>query len=292
MSAAVIDMGMFGDVLEKLFAGRWIAGPGMDDAIGIGKRFNRRHISVIFNYLGEALTEKTDVSDAAGTYTKLLDRIAASGVLAAISVKPTQIGMSINYRTALNNYRRIVREARRNNTFVWLDMEEYGHVVPTIRMYSTEAAGGNVGICIQADLRRSAADAGRLARNGGIIRLVKGAYTTPAKYAYTSRTATTENYVRIMRNLFEEADEFMIATHDESVINEALMLNRSHRKRVSYAFLNGIQNGYAARLAESGHRVWMYVPFGDRWISYAYRRLLESGHASLIAKSILKSQRV
>ncbi len=279
-------------VAERLMAGRWLAGERIGDAIGVSRRFNSHGISAMINYLGESLAERSAVDCAVKTYARLIREIKRSGIRASISIKPTQLGASIGKGVALRNYASIVGLARSNGIFTWLDMEEHRYVDTTIRLYRSQLKRGAVGICIQAYLRRSASDLESIVRSGGVVRLVKGAYGEPSRLAYATRDETTANYSRLMAYLFRHSPRFMIATHDPAVIAEAQELNRSYRRDVTYAMLNGIRNRELLRLAETGSKAAAYVPFGEQWISYALRRLREEGNLPLLLRSLFESQRL
>lgn len=279
-------------LFERLFAGRWIAGPEISDAVSVARRFNGRGVAAIFNYLGEDLKDRRMVDDAMRMYAALIKRIDEDGLSASISVKPTQLGASIGYRAFIKNYRMIVKLAKAHGVFVWFDMESQSMVDTVIRAYRADMASKDTGICIQAYLTRSYEDALRLAKAGAIIRLVKGAYTESPDVAYQTKDAITANYVRIMEMLFRTSKRFMIATHDLSIVEHARKLNKRYRRDVEYAMLNGIRNPYAVSLAKCGERVSVYIPFGRAWLKYSYRRLKEAGHLSLILKSLFETQAI
>lgn len=279
--------------LEKWLAGRWIAGPSMDDALAVAKRINKSGISVIINYLGEGFGRKLDVDEAVETYLKLMAKMAEGRINGDISVKPTQIGLSISQTMMKSNYAKIMEHARKNGIFVWLDMEEPKDVGRIIDAYLESSKHPQGGICIQAYLNRSMEDARRITRAGGIIRLVKGAYSyREGGGMLENRAEIDENYRRIRDYLLGNAPHFTIATHDRDIILESLLLNRQHRKRITYAMLNGIDNRYLRSLAAAGEATALYLPFGTRWVGYSYRRLKEVGHARLIVDSLFKSQKL
>jgi len=274
-------------ILERMIAGRWIAGESVSDAISVATRLNRRGVTAMVNYLGENFTEEKEVESAVKTYESVM--AAASSVHARISlaVKPTELGLLIGQKTAEKNYSRLVALARKRKIFVWLDMEEHEYVDKTLAIYLKELGRGGVGICIQSYLRRSESDVKMLVRAGGVIRLVKGAYKEGASIAYQTRSEATKNYSRIMGYLFSKGGKFMIATHDDEMIREALELGRRHKARPSFAMLYGIRNNYAFSLAERGEDVSIYVPFGKAWAQYGYRRLKELENSKLFLRSLL-----
>lgn len=274
---------------ERLFAGRWIAGPGINDAMRISKAMNSANITPILNYLGEDLAKRSEVSDSVSEYINLINAIHESGVKAVISLKPSQLGLSISYALAQNNYSRIAKIARKNGVFTWLDMEGHNTVADTKRMYYSELRRGRVGICMQAYLRRTGNDIEELLSRDGIIRLVKGAYKEDANTAFTTRAQITQNYAELMHRLFKSSAQFMIATHDPAMINLAFRLSKKTGKRPMYAMLNGIRNNYATKLAKREH-VFLYLPFGRSWLPYASRRLREEGHLLLMVRSLFEKQ--
>ncbi|MGC8676575.1 MAG: proline dehydrogenase family protein [Candidatus Micrarchaeia archaeon] len=274
-------------IIEKLVAGKWIAGPEIADAINRARQLNKNHEKAILNYLGEELSDIRQVADAVGHYKRLVSQIKGSQVQADISLKITQLGLGISYAVALKNYKAVVSAARRAGVFVWLDMEASKTVSATIRAYESELGGGGVGLCLQAYLKRSEKDMQRLVKKHAVIRLVKGAYDEPASKAFKTREEVSRNYEKLMLYLFKNASAFTLATHDDKLVERARILNRSYQKNVTYAFLNGIRTKYARSLAEMGEHVSIYVPFGSKWLDYAYRRMREQGHASLVLKSLL-----
>lgn len=284
--------GIVSDIAERLFAGRWIAGPYVKDAMDVALRFNSNGIGAIINYLGEALSDKKEISYTVDIYSSLIGSINSKSVNSQISIKPTQIGLDISYQYAKKNYLKLANAARKKGVFAWLDMEESSKVDDTIRLYYSALKLGNVGICIQSYLRRSEKDITQIASSGGIIRLVKGAYTEPEEVAYSNRAEVTQNYYRLMQIMFKNSGKFMIATHDMPIIKRALILNKKHHREIEFAMLNGIRNIDALSLAREGNDVRIYIPFGPSWLKYSIRRLREAGHASLVARSLFSRQRI
>ena len=281
----------FTGVVERLVAGRWVAGPDLSDSINVAKHLNKIGLSVIINYLGEEITDEEKITKTIGTYRKLIEAITRNRIKGSISLKPSQLGSRINADVLAENYTEIVDIARKEGVFVWLDMERPETVDGTIRLYLDSLPKSNIGICIQAYLQRSRRDISAVARAGGAVRLVKGAYNV-GTHGYSKRAEVERNYRSLMHELFLKADRFMIATHDRSLINEAMALSRAYKKAVQYGMLNGIENRYAAALAKSGEKVSLYLPFGTEWTEYSYRRLREGSHALLLAASLFRNQSV
>ncbi len=277
-------MGLSG-FAERLFAGRWIAGPHTSDAIARARELNGMGIKAIINYLGEGVKDREAVDRVMETYAELIGEVGRSGVRADISVKPTELGMLVDRKLLYSNYRTIVRRAKRRGIFVWIDMEESKYVTETIKLYESMAGSGNTGICVQSYLKRSAADLKELHRHSSTVRLVKGAYGGTEKEAYQNRRDTTDNYYRLMPYLFANFRRFTIATHDTDIIETAVRMNRKHRRDVTYAMLTGIRMRYAAELARR-EKVSVYVPFGEQWIKYSYRRIKELSNFILITRSL------
>ncbi len=273
--------------IERIFAGRWIAGPEMGDALRRAKRLNDLGISAIINHIGEELTDRTRIADAIAINLRLIREIKKAKVDASISLKLTQLGLRVSNATARRNYNKIVAFARKRGVFVWIDAESADTIPGAISIYERQARRGGVGMTVQAYLRDSPRNLERLLRRGAVVRLVKGAYSEAGRTAFADRKEVTANYAMLMRELFARSGEFTIATHDSSLIAEAMLLNRSSRRKVTYAMLNGIRNGYAADLAAQGQRVSIYVPFGTRWLEYSLRRLREESHLMLVLRSLL-----
>lgn len=272
--------------MQKLITGRWIAGTDIDAALIRAEHLNASGINAVINYLGEEFTEASEVRDSVKTYALLIKLIAKRRLDAGISIKPTQLGLVLDKKLFMKNYSYLVRLAHAHKVFVWLDMEAYIHVDATLDAYQKHAKGGNTGVCIQSYLKRSIDDVKRIVRFGGMIRLVKGAYSVDAYASYTSRAGITKNYDKIMRYLFLHSKRFVVATHDTNLVREALALNKKYKRGVIFAMLNGIADNYAKTLALSGQKVSLYVPFGSRWLSYSYRRFKEFGNLTLVLRSL------
>ncbi len=283
---------MISEALERALAGRWIAGPHIEDALERSRSFNSKCISTLINFLGESIQERAEVRNAVETYLLLIDEISKTKTKAAISVKPTQLGLCISGKAFNSNYMKLARFARENGVFVWLDMEEPAYVDDTIAAYRKAVRFGNTGICIQSYLKRSMGDIKSMQGIGAKIRLVKGAYGLDQEYAFKSKQEVSHNYLQLMYLLFRDFNDFMIATHDHRIDDIAMRLNVRDRKRMTFAMLNGIRNQYARYLVSRRQKVAIYVPFGNDWIRYGYRRLTEAGHLSLVIRSMLQSQEI
>jgi proline dehydrogenase len=283
---------MFNGFVEKLVAGKWIAGPTVDDALQRGHKFDVLGIGAILNYLGEALTTETAVNEATSTYLEILEKASKGDEKLQISVKPTQIGLSISLNLAKENLAKIVNKALEKNIFTWIDMEETTLVDDTILLYESHISTGKVGLCVQAYLKRTLDDVKKLVPQGGIFRLVKGAYTENEKIAFKTKEDINKNFLEVMTYLFENATMFMIASHDELMVEKAIELSEKYEKEIWFAMLNGIRNQYLIELQKKGKIAFSYIPFGKKWIQYSVRRMQEAGHMSLLMKSLLHGQKV
>ncbi len=270
-------------------AKKWIAGVNIDDAISEARRLNLSNENVIINYLGEDISEKSKVTKTVRTYSRLIKLMKSGKISGSIAVKPTQIGLSISFGIFLQNYVSIVKLARHAGIFVWLDMEDYPYVDDTIKAYLlTLKRNKNTGICIQSKLRRSMHDIRSIAKKGGTIRLVKGAYADHGQKTYNSKDDVDRNYLECMRLLFLHARSFMIATHDDKMLGVASSYLKRSNKKVMFGMLKGIRPSLALKMAKDGKSLYIYLPFGENWLEYSVRRLKEKRNASLILRSVFQ----
>ena len=133
-----------------------------------------------------------------------------------------------------------------------------------------------MGVALQAYLRRSEADLQNLMDVGAKVRLVKGAYREPPEVAFRSREQVTENFIKLLRILFERGEGFAVGTHDSRPIEEAKRLHESNPgKKFEFEMLRGIRDDLKLKLVKAGHRVVDYMPYGEEWYPYSIRRIKE-----------------
>jgi proline dehydrogenase len=259
-------------------AKRWIAGKDMGTALAKAKEANAKGLGAVLNYLGEDVKDPRVAESHFQEYIKLQRAIAAAGIDGCVSVKLTQFGLGVMEDSAvLERAKRLAEEAESTKRMLWIDMEGSRVTTPTLQIYSILfKSHKNVGVALQAYLRRSEADLQNLMDIGAKVRLVKGAYKEPSDVAFRSREQVTANFTKLLRILFEKGEGFAVGTHDSRPIEEALRLHASNPdKKFEFEMLRGIRDDLKLRLAKAGHRVVDYMPYGEEWYPYSIRRIKE-----------------
>jgi proline dehydrogenase len=277
-------------LIERLLyrlAKRWVAGYSANEAMGTALDANRHGMSAILNFLGEDIRDSKLVDVTVSQYLLLMDLMNAKKVHGCVSVKPTQIGLTIDYDTCLQNFRRLAAKAREVGQFIWLDMESVKSTEDTIAIYLDLYKQYNmIGVAVQSYLRRSASDLLHIIEYGGKVRLVKGAYHESKEHIFVTNEEVNANYLKLMLMLFESNNYFAIATHDSSLIAEATRMG----KNTSFEFqmLKGIRDELKIDLITMGFAVAEYIPYGSQWLPYSVRRIMErKRNLLLLARSLI-----
>ena len=261
----------------------YVAGETADDAVRVTRALRAAGLLVSLDYLGEDTKDPAQAAAVTQEYIGLLGKLAADGLTtgggAEISVKPTAVGLFLGSRTATENIGKICVAAREAGTTVTLDAEEFSAIEPTLRIAS-QLRGDypDLGCVIQSCLRRSEADCHALAGHGTRVRLCKGAYSEPESVAYSSHREVDTSYARCLRTLMRGPGYPMVATHDPRLIqitgSLALLTGRAPDS-FEFQMLYGIRPAEQRRLANTGAKVRVYVPYGGDWYAYLVRRLAE-----------------
>ena len=259
---------------------RFVAGEQLDDAIAVVRGLNARGASASLDHLGENVTELAQAQAAATTYQAAIDRIEADGLQANISVKLTQLGLDLPGDDDADLIDKVVARAAAAGTSVTLDMEDHRYTDRTIDTCVRLAAQypGRVGVAVQAYLHRTPADLARLTQADLHVRLCKGAYREPRAVAYRRAARVDAAFASLAVQLLESDAYAMIATHDHRLIEHAKRQIRTlGRARDTYEFqmLYGIRRELQQQLLDEGHRLRVYLPFGDAWYAYLMRRIAE-----------------
>jgi proline dehydrogenase len=261
----------------------YVAGETAEDAVRVTRTLRAAGLLVSLDYLGEDTTDPAQAAAVTDEYIELLGKLAAEGLThggaAEVSVKATAVGLFLGARLAKENISRICAAAREAGTTVTLDAEEFAAIEPTLRIAAQlRAEHGDLGCVVQACLRRSEADCRSLAGHGVRVRLCKGAYSEPDSVAYTARRDVDTSYARCLRALMNGSGYPMLATHDPRLIEitgSLAMLTGRAPDSFEYQMLYGIRPVEQRRLADTGARMRVYVPYGGDWYGYLVRRLAE-----------------
>src|SRR5919202_1054538 len=294
-------------LMERLLMGlvkKWAAGQGMEDAVIAAKSCNSKGQKAILNYLGEDYTEEGKVNQTTKEYSDLIERLYADQIDVCISIKPSQLGLSISYELCWKNLKAIIDRAIKFGVFVWIDMESSKHTDDTLMLYLELLAHyPQIGVVLQSTLRRSASDLLHLMEVGAKVRLVKGAYHENEQIAFMRHEGINANYIKLLEMLFSRnymnnngvnnTLKFAIATHDSKLIEYAIKLSKTAKIGITnfeFEFLRGIRDELKRNLVEEGFRVAEYIPYGDEWLPYSIRRLRErKKNLFLLAQSLVQS---
>ena len=263
----------------QLFSSRYIAGSTIDDAVATVRVRNGEGKLATIDVLGEEITRESEARAIAQAYCDVFSVIEREHLDSNVSVKLTGLGLDLSHALCRENLERVVTEAARHGNFVRIDMEDSSTTSETLALYRELRAAGfdNVGVVLQAYLRRTLDDVAALADLKPNVRLCKGIYVEPPSIAFTDYDAVRANYVRALDALLESDAYVGVATHDEWLIGEALKRVESLDK-LDYEFqmLLGVREQRASELVAAGHRLRVYVPYGEHWYQYSLRRLQEN----------------
>ncbi|MBM3316729.1 MAG: proline dehydrogenase family protein [Candidatus Eisenbacteria bacterium] len=274
------------------FSRPYIAGETVAQGMAESRRLNGLGCMVTLDILGEDIDSREEARGSRDAYLELLDAIRAAGIDGNVSLKPTALGLKLDVDIAYENIREIVAHAREIGCFVRIDMEDAQTTDNTLAVYRRLRADfDNVGVVLQACLRRTVGDAEALAEMKANVRLCKGIYREPYRLSWRDREIIRRNFTFVLEILLRGGAYVGIATHDEWLVWDAMALvHRLELPRQAYEFqmLLGVTERLRQVIVESGHRMRVYVPFGRDWYAYSSRRLRENPDmAGMIAKDIL-----
>ena len=271
----------------QLFSARYIAGPTLTDAVDTVRALNEERKLATVDVLGEEITREDDARAIARAYCDVFAAIEREQLDSNVSVKPTALGLDLSYDLCRENLELVLREAGSN--FVRIDMEDSSTTSETLRLYRElrESGFDNVGVVLQAYLRRTVDDIRGLADLRPNVRICKGIYVESPSIAFTDYDAVRANYVRALDALLESSAYVGIATHDEWLLGCALeRVAGMTPDAYEFQMLLGVREQRATSLVAAGHRLRVYVPFGEQWYQYSLRRLQENpAMAGTIAKA-------
>jgi proline dehydrogenase len=261
--------------IVRRIADRYIAGEKLEDALATVARLNATGKSGTIDVLGEEIVNADEARAITKAYLDVLRGIEERGLDSNISVKPTALGLELSYDLWRENIDALVRDAPDLRNFVRIDMEDASTTDATLRTYRELRAAGfdNVGIVLQARLRRTLDDIRTLADLRPNVRLCKGIYLEPESIAYTRFDEIRENFVGCLEALREHASYIGVATHDEYLIDAA---KRVLQENWEFQMLLGVREKLGDALVREGYRLRIYVPFGRQWYEYSLRRLQEN----------------
>jgi proline dehydrogenase len=276
------------------FARPYIAGDALADGVRVVKELNAKGIMATMDVLGESVNTREESIDMRRKCEDVLHAIDRDRLDSNLSIKPTQMGLTIDTGFCEENLRVLLDFCRQYGNFVRIDMEDHPTTDATLAMYKRLRSEypGMVGTVLQSYMRRSAADVADLMADGHTnLRLCKGIYVEPETVAFKEREEVRTNFKALNRTLLSGGAYVGIATHDDVLIEDGIALVKElklDRDAYEFQMLLGVRPQRRDSIVAQGHRMRVYVPFGDRWYAYSTRRLKENPNMAMhIVKAIV-----
>jgi proline dehydrogenase len=260
---------------------KFMPGESAEDALAAAQRLGTDGIPTTFTVLGENVTDLSQATAATAEYLRLLDRIDEMGVDSEVSVKLTQLGFDLDPEHTAMQVTRLAERSKGLGRTVWIDIESTGYVDGTLDLYEGLLKDGHdVGLCIQAYLKRAWDDVQRLLPYRPSIRLVKGAYKEPPEHVFTDKRLIDEAYLRLATNLVNDPDgrarRTVLGTHDTDLVDRIeRALGEGAKDRFELAMLYGIRSDDQLRYARDGYTIRTLISYGDYWYPWFMRRIAE-----------------
>jgi proline dehydrogenase len=271
---------LFPKKLVRIFANRYIAGDKLSEGLEVVKKLNAKNVMSTMDVLGESIKDRNEAIQSKNESLEVLDGINQTGINSNLSIKLTMLGLNIDYNLCLDLVTEILERAKSYNNFVRIDMEDSPVTEATIKIFEdVRKKFDNVGLVLQAYMRRTEQDVIRLTEQKANFRLCKGIYVEPETVAFKGKQEIRDNFLKVLRIMFERKAYVGIATHDDYLVEGAKKLIKEFGlKKDEYEFqmLLGVKEKLRGQVVSEGHRMRVYTPFGERWYQYSIRRFKEN----------------
>ncbi len=262
------------------FSKNYIAGKTLNSAIKVVKNLNSKGMLATIDLLGESIETKEEAIYAKEQAMEVLDAIVEHKLNANVSIKPTQFGLAIDEDFAYEQILELVKRAAELNNFIRIDMEDSPYTDTTLKVYKRIFNDyTNVGVVLQAYMKRTYSDAVTLNAVGTNYRLCKGIYIEPEAIAYKDKQTIRDNYMKTLEEMLKNRNYVGIATHDKYLIDESYKLIKElniSKDKFEFQMLLGVREDLRNKINNDGFKIRIYVPFGKDWYAYSLRRLQEN----------------
>jgi proline dehydrogenase len=278
--AVVAILPIFPKKIIRLFANRYIAGDNIDDGVKKVQELNSKNIVATMDVLGESISDRNEAIQSKNESLEVLEYIQKHKLNSNLSIKLTMLGLVIDYDLCLGLVTEILEKAKEYNNFVRIDMEDSPVTDLTIKIYKeVRKKFDNVGLVLQAYMRRTEKDVIHLTDIKSNFRLCKGIYIEPEKIAFKKKQEVRDNFLKVLRTMFERKSYVGIATHDKYLVEESLKIIKEFnltKDQYEFQMLLGVTEKLRDKIVADGHKMRVYVPFGIRWYQYSMRRFKEN----------------
>ncbi|MFP3248506.1 MAG: proline dehydrogenase family protein [Paraburkholderia sp.] len=270
--------------LVRKISRRYIAGESLDRAIERVQQLNALGFSATLDVLGETVSSLDEAEIMASEYIKVLDAIRVHRLNAEISIKPSALGLLVDEAACERLVKRILNAASLDENFACIDMEDVSCTQKEIDLFARlESNHDNVGLALQAYLKRTYEDIGQLPHVRSTVRICKGIYMENPVHlvglAREDRAAINPHFINHVSRCFKAGAFVGIATHDTALVNEIVSLvdrEEVDRRKFEFQMLLGVCEPLRDRLLGMGFNVRIYVPYGKDWYGYSTRRIKEN----------------
>jgi proline dehydrogenase len=280
----------------RFFASRYIAGETLADAVKTVRHLNAENVCSTLDVLGEDIFTREEAIVSRNRSIEVLQAIDREKLDSNLSIKLTSLGLKLDRNFCEENVREILKVAQSFGNFVRIDMEDHTCTSDTIAVFRSVAKDfKKTGIVVQAYLRRTESDVRQLTSEGSGFRLCKGIYREPEEIAFKKREEVQDNFKSLLRIMLQGGSYVGIATHDSVLVDDALALIRQMKLRhdqYEFQMLLGVRPELRKKLVAEGHKVRLYVPFGEHWYGYSTRRFKENPEiAGYVFKALFSANR-
>ncbi len=281
---------LFPKKLVRVFANKYIAGDSIEDAVKTVQMLNSKNIMATIDVLGESIKDRDEARKSKDESLEVLDTIVKHNLNGNLSVKLTMLALAMDYDLCKSLFTEILDSAKSKNIFVRIDMEDSSVTDITIKMYKEmRAKYDNVGLVLQAYMRRTEKDVLELTEEKSNFRLCKGIYIEPEAIAFKGKQEIRDNFLKVLRIMLERNAYVGIATHDDYLTKGAEDIVKEMKlgkDKYEFQVLLGVRERLRDELVAKGYRMRSYVPFGKRWYQYSIRRFQENPN---VAGQVLKA---
>lgn len=264
--------------MRKLVS-RFVAGTTLDEAIAVTRELNARNIDVSLDLLGETVEHLSESAEATAAYIEAVQAIARDVPGATVSVKLSQLGIGLDPAVCAAHLKDLVDAAAEVGVLVEVDMEHSSVGPATLEAFREVLhQHPSTRVAMQAAMRRTPTDLASFDDPKPRIRLVKGAFLESSDDALQDHAEVTAQYLYLTDWAMQHLPDPAFGTHDDRCIERVkAAATRFGVDRADYEFqmLYGVRRDVQQQLADEGHRIRIYVPYGTQWYPYLMRRMAE-----------------